>query len=54
MNTKMKAIAVVVMLAGLVLFSTLETGLVGGLLVTGGAYALVLPVLIEPQRPAGQ
>jgi hypothetical protein len=54
MNTKMKAIAVMVMLAGLVLINTIETDLVGGLLVTGGAYALVLPVLIEPQHPAGQ
>lgn len=54
MDTKMEALAVVVMLAGLVLFNTIETRLVGGLLVAGGAYALVLPVFIEPQRPAGR
>lgn len=51
---KMEAVGVLVMLAGFLLFNTLETAPVGGMLVAGGAYALVLPRLARPQGPAGR
>jgi hypothetical protein len=48
----MEAIAVMVMLTGFLLFNTLETAIVGSLLVAGGAYAMVLPRLVRPEGPA--
>lgn len=52
MHTKMEAVAIMVMLAGFLLFNTLETAYVGALLVAGGAYAMVLPRFIKPEGPA--
>jgi len=51
MTHKMEAVAVMVMLTGFLLFNTMETALVGALLVAGGAYAMVLPRLVTPQGP---
>jgi hypothetical protein len=52
MQNKMEAVAVMVILAGILLFTAAETALVGALLVAGGAYALILPQFIEPHSPA--
>ncbi|MFB6308047.1 MAG: hypothetical protein ABEH35_01835 [Haloarculaceae archaeon] len=52
MSHKMEAVAVMLVLVGLLLFNTMETAVVGGLLVAGGAYALVLPRLVDPGGPA--
>ncbi len=52
MRHKMEAIAMVVILTGFLLFNTAETAIVGGLLIAGGAYALILPQFIEPHGPA--
>lgn len=40
-----------VMLAGGLLFNTAETALLGALLVAAGAYGVVLPKLVTPERP---
>jgi hypothetical protein len=52
MQHKIEAMAVLVILAGFLLFNTAETPLVGALLIAGGAYALILPEFIEPHGPA--
>jgi hypothetical protein len=52
MQNKIEAVAVMVILAGILLFTAAETALVGALLVGGGAYALILPEFIEPHGPA--
>jgi hypothetical protein len=52
MKHKIEAVAVMLILTGFLLFNTAETALVGGLLVAGGAYALILPKFIEPHGPA--
>jgi hypothetical protein len=52
MQNKIEAVAVMVILTGFLLFNTVETALVGALLIAGGAYALILPQFIEPQGPA--
>ena len=48
MSHTLEAIAVLVMLAGFVLFNSTRTLPVGVLLVAAGGYALVLPRLVEP------
>jgi hypothetical protein len=52
MENKIEAIAMMVILTGFLLFNTAETAVVGGLLIAGGAYALILPQFIEPHGPA--
>ena len=52
MTNKIEAVAVMVILTGFLLFNTVETALIGALLIAGGAYALILPQFIEPQGPA--
>jgi len=51
-DTKIQAVAMMVMLAGFLLFNTMETAIVGALLVAGGAYAMILPKFIQPEGPA--
>jgi len=51
-DTKIQAVAIMVMLAGFLLFNTTETAIVGAGLVAAGAYAMVLPKLFEPEGPA--
>jgi|GEM_PF-1728203 len=53
-DTKIQAVAMMVMLAGFLLFNTMETAIVGALLVAGGAYAMVLPKLVQPEGSAGR
>jgi len=55
----MEAVAVMIMLTGFLTITmasfyghALETGMVGGLFVAGGAYAMILPRLVGPQSPA--
>jgi hypothetical protein len=52
MSSKLEAVAVLVIFAGVALFAAAETVLVGALLVAGGAYALVVPQFLEPHGPA--
>jgi len=52
MSKKLESIAVMVMLAGFLLFNSARTAPVGALLVAGGAYALVLPQFVGPIGPA--
>ena len=52
MGHKLEAIAVMVMLAGFLLFNSPRTMPVGALLVGGGAYALILPQFVGPIGPA--
>lgn len=52
MTHAIEAVGVMVILAGFLLFNTAQTTLLGALLVAGGAYALILPQLIQPQGPA--
>lgn len=52
MDTTIQAVAMLIMLAGFLLFNTMETAIVGALLVAGGAYAMVLPKLVKPEGPA--
>jgi hypothetical protein len=51
-DTKIQAVAMMVMLAGFLLFNTMETAIVGALLVAGGAYGMVLPKLVQPEGSA--
>jgi len=53
-DTKIQAVAMMVMLAGFLLFNTMETAIVGALLVAGGAYAMVLPKLVQPEGAASR
>lgn len=52
MNTKIQTVAMLVMLAGFLLFNTMETAIVGAGLVAAGAYALILPKFVQPEGPA--
>jgi len=49
MAQKLEAIAVMVILAGFLLFNSMETLPMGALLVAGGAYALILPKFVDPR-----
>lgn len=51
MSSKVEAVAVVLLLAGFLLFATMETALIGALLVAGGTYALLIPRLVTPGGP---
>ena len=48
METRLEAVALALMLVGF-FFNTMETAIVGALLVAGGAYAMILPKLIRPE-----
>mgnify|MGYP006301135301 CR=1 FL=1 len=53
MRTFFEPLAVLVILAGFLLFNTSESAVFGALLVAGGAYALILPQFVRPQgQPA--
>jgi hypothetical protein len=52
MTHKIEAAAVLVTLAGFLLFNTPETAVVGSLLVAGGAYGLIVPKFVAPDGPA--
>jgi hypothetical protein len=54
MAKKLEAIAVMVMLAGFLLFNSARTAPVGALLVGGGAYALILPQFVGPVGPTAR
>ena len=49
METRLEVVAMALMLVGFLLFNTMETAIVGALLVAGGAYAMILPKLIRPE-----
>jgi len=51
MVQKLEAVAVMVIIAGFLLFNSSRTLPVGALLVVAGAYALVLPQFIDPWEP---
>ena len=48
MRPTIEPLAVLVILAGFLLFNTSESAVVGALLVAGGAYALILPQFVRP------
>ncbi len=51
MRTAIEPLAVLVMVAGFLLFNSAESALIGALLVAGGAYGLVLPQFVRPESP---
>jgi hypothetical protein len=48
MSRTVDALALLVIVAGFLLFGTSQTAMIGGLLVAGGAYALALPHILAP------
>ena len=51
MTRRFEWLAVCCLLAGFVLFRTMETAMLGALLVAGGTYVLLLPRLVDPGDP---
>jgi len=51
MRYTLESLALVVIVAGFLLFNTTDTAVFGALLVAGGAYAMILPQFVRPQGP---
>lgn len=52
MENVIRGVAMLVMLAGFLLFNAMETAIVGAALVAAGAYAMILPKFLGPEGPA--